>query len=367
MSATAEQTTPQTDSLDDAYDALTTALAATPEPGPDRASGTPADEPDAAPADSDEAAPEAPPTGDQRTRDERGRFVPKAGEAPAAATPPAGDAPPLAGTSAAEQPADPQGEEDLAAQVQRLQRQLETQRGQVQNAAQQAAERARQEAEARYQAEAKQRARQAITQQLEAMLASGQVSQEQAVAAYQDHQQRWQQEDAQEAQEALTRREAGVKLSGVQAAGQQALVGLYNQGVPRLAQDFGLDEAEVRDLWADEGERARFQRAVWQARLADEFPGLPFNKAAAEDYLATTQTHLRHVRAVHDRYRAALAEKDQELERLRVQLNRDEAGGGLPDPAPGRGGARRAAPATLEEAGSELDRILRANPHLLRS
>lgn len=306
-----------------------------------------------APERDDPAAPDAQPEQDAprdeqatddatqpaRERDETGRFRPKQPDA-----------------QPEQRPADQQQPtpDDYRARSEYLERQLASVRGNVDNAARQAREQAQQEATA----QARQMARQAITDELNAQLVNGELSQEQAVAAYQRQQQKWQHEDSQVQHQELSQRETGVRITNVRTAGDQALVALYNQGAPRMAQDFGLDENEVRAVWEPEDERQRFQRAVYQTRMAQEFPGLPFNAAAAEDYLATTATHLRALKGVHDRYRGEVDALKKENEQLRMHLNRDEAGGGLPQPASVRDAPRRKAAETLEEAGDMLQRVL---------
>lgn len=324
----------------DPFASLSAADFATLASEPERESATPADAP--APSTDETAATPA-----TRGRDEQGRFAGKAEPVEATTDDTPNDAPaPTEAATTTPEPVAPVV--DWEAEARKLQRDLAAQRGQVDNAAKQAAERARQEVAQQTAAQAQQTARDAITAQLNQMLVSGELSQDQAVAAYQRNQQQWAQEDQQAAQSQLMQRETGVKLTTVETAGSQALVALYHQGAARMAEDFNLPVDEVRAVWNDEGERQRFQRAVWQSKMADEFPGLPFNKSAAEDYLASKAQDFQQRRTLHDTYQTQLKAKDAEIERLRVLVNRDEAGEGVPAPQSVRRAARNA-PATPDE------------------
>lgn len=347
MSAVAEPTTTTTSepTIDDLFaqaaEELTTRTSE-----PERASATPDDAPVSEPAaEGEEASPETP-TEAGPERDESGRFKPKA-EAETAGKEPANEA---------------EAEPDLRAQLATLQRQLESTRGNVDNAARQAAEKARQEALA----EAEQQERQRITRLLNEYEQQGHDVGE----ARRQWQAQWQQQDqAKREQEDNTRR-AGLLLSEVETEGQQKLLTLYQHGAKVLAEDTGLTVDEVRGLWAEPEERQRFLRASMQAHMATKLPGAGFNREALNDYMATKVAEGQRIAAIKQAHTAEVATLRKEIDKLTQQLNREEADSpalrGPETPARG-GGPRRKEPTTLDEAHAELERRIGANPQLLRS
>jgi hypothetical protein len=343
----AEQTaaTPEP-TIDDLFaaaaDELTTRTA---EPEADKPTPAAAPESDA-PDSYEEASADTPATGPER--DESGRFKPKEGE-PEAGKEPAADK-------------QAEAEPDLRAQLATLQRQLESTRGNVDNAAKQAAEKARQEALA----EAEQNERQRITRLLNEYEQQGHDVRE----ARQQWKWQWEQEDQRKRDADFHQQRATTILSEVEVEGQQKLLTLYQHGAQVLAEDTGLTVDEVRGLWAEPDERQRFLRASMQAHMATKLPGAGFNREALNDYMATKVAEGQRIAAIKQAHSAEVKALRKELDKLTQQLNREEADGpalrGPETPARG-GGPRRKEPATLDEAHAELERRLNATPQLIRS
>jgi hypothetical protein len=341
----AEQTaaTPEP-TIDDLFaaaaDELTTRTAE-----PERESATPAAAP-ASDADSsdEEASADTPATGPER--DESGRFKPKEGE-------PEGQEP-------ADKQAEPEAEPDLRAQLATLQRQLESTRGNVDNAARQAAEKARQEALA----EAEQTERQRITRLLNEYEQQGHDVRE----ARQQWQAQWAEQDRAKRDQEFHQQRATTILSEVEVEGQQKLLTLYQHGAQVLAEDTGLTVDEVRGLWAEPDERQRFLRASMQAHMATKLPGAGFNREALNDYMATKVAEGKRIASIKKASAAEVATLRKEIDKLTQQLNREEADSDALRPeTPSRGPApRRKDPGTLDEAGAELARRFKENPDLLK-
>jgi hypothetical protein len=319
-----------------AADELTTR---TTEPAADKP--TPEEAPVSDDAGSDEPADTTP---ESRERDANGRFAPKEGEPKAEAAPPE------------EKQAEP--EPDLRQQLAILQRQLESTRGNVDNAARQAAEQARQEAERA----AERRIRDDTKRELERQIQTGELTHEQATAIWSRKNGEWAEADRQVQEQEHNQKRAGLLMSEVETDGQQKMLTLYHHGAQVMAQDTGLSVEEVRGLWADQEERQRFLRASFQAQMAEKIPGAGFNKAALEDYMATMVGVGKTVAALKQGHKSELAARDKEIARLTKLLNREEADTDAlrePEP-PARGsGPRRKAPETLEEAGAELAQRLK--------
>lgn len=222
-------------------------------------------------------------------------------------------------------------------------------RGQIKNAATQAAAQARQEAEAA----ARTSARETLKGELEGMIASGELSSEQANAIWAKKQEGWAAEDRQVQETAFAHREASVELRGIHTEAQNSLNHLYHNAAVAMAADTGLTVEQVREYWDDEPERERFQRAVMHHKLAERFPGSGFNASALEDYLEGKVAVMSREATIHRTYTTQLAAKDREIEDLRVQLNREAASNdGITrrDAAPrGGGGDRTKAPERMED------------------
>lgn len=281
-----------------------------------------------------------------------------------AETPPVAEASPPAEPAATpetpaeappEQPATPparRGPHDPPETLEEAIRQITTLRGQVGNAAQQAAAAAAAKAREEALAESSRNRRDEIRQELQAMVDAGEMTLEQGNAALQRHQATWAQQDRQRQETDLAMREASVSMQGFHATAQNALVHLHDQGASQLAADTGLTVDQVREYWADEGERQRFQRAVLHHQLAQQFPGSGFNAEAMEDYLQGKIGAMEREATIRRDFTAQLAAKDREIEDLRVQLNRADAGDaaiGRSDTTPRGGGQARKAAETVDD------------------
>jgi len=284
--------------------------------GPARETATPDTEPA-----TDDAPPAAAPAGETPAPEQAATATPPATPAPVATTPPAEDP----------------------------QRVIAALRGQIDNAAKQAAAQARQEAEA----QARTSARETLKSELEGMIASGELSSEQANAIWAKKQEGWAAEDRQVQETAFAHREASVELRGIHTEAQNSLNHLYHNAAVEMAKDTGLTVEQVREYWDDDTERERFQRAVMHHKLAERFPGSGFNASALEDYLEGKVAVMSREATIHRTYTTKLAAKDKEIEDLKVQLNREAASNdGITrrDAAPrGGGGGRTTAPERMED------------------
>ena len=328
--------------------------------------------PDEVPAAAVETAEETPTT-PARERDATGRFVARAEPATDAGghTPGAAPAVPPA---AAEQPASETPPVDYAAQLAQLReenaqaaRREETLRGQITNAQRQAETTAYQ----RGLAEAGQRQRQNTLAELDRLAATGQYDPAAIHEARQGWQQQWAAEDRERAQGEFLQQQANMELGGVALHMDHATVNLQQRGIPSLAQQSGLPEEYARRFF-DADEVQRYQRAVGQAKMAavlgERGNGLGFNPVADRDYLETVYSGLWLAGQIHreltQAHTAREAELQAEIDRLTVELNRDEAPAARPE-AVARGAGRRSqnpddhATATLRAHANELAALLR--------
>lgn len=285
--------------------------------------------PDAPPAEAPAATkrpdpePDAPPSR-APDRDEHGRFLPR-GDAPPPSQPEAG-APPVeaapaeAAPAAAATPAPAPAAappDDWAARLAELERVNQSLRGQVDNASRQAEERGR--------AAARQHYRDEVRREYQAMVANGEATPQQVQAALAVKEEEWGKQDFQVQQRQFGQQRVDLALQAQQTTVDQSTIALYHTAAPQLAQDHGLHVEQVRAVWADEGERRRFQRAAHQTEAAKKFPQAGFNAAALEDYLETADHFLARERALGDGYAAQVRAKDAEIARLTKELNRAEA------------------------------------------
>lgn len=204
---------------------------------------------------------------------------------------------------------------------QRAEREAATLRGQVDNAAKQAAARARQEALA----EAEQTSRQRTMQRLNELAASGQYTQESIAAERQRYLDEWGAEDRAKQEGQFHTQRAATMLETADVEMQRKEVALHRNAIPLIAEDFGLPVESVAAVWADEGERDRFRRAIGQTWMAQKVPGVGHNSAAAEDYLKTAATFFQREANIRQQHAEAIKAKDAQIADLTLQLNRDNA------------------------------------------
>lgn len=246
---------------------------------------------------------------------------------------------------------EPSEAETLKAQLERMARELETQRGQVDNAAKQAAEKARREERAA----AETRTRESIRTELQRQIDAGEISFEQGKAIFDRKQGEWAQEDRQQQETEHHTRSAGLLLSEVETESRQMGIKLAQRGFAVLAEDTGLAVEHVADFWRDTDEQLRFERAAMQAQMARKLPGAGFNAAALDDYMATAVANLTREAAVRKELGGTIAELRKENARLQQELNREEADSPAHRPErPTRGGGARRALSPDEHATSVL-------------
>lgn len=280
-----------------------------------------------------------------RQRDDRGRFAPRrspldalvegsattptAAEAGQPATPAQGQAAPAAAPAAQpapQAPAPSPAQTELQARLNEAERLNQALRGQVNNAARQAEERGK--------AAARQHYRDEVRQEYQALVSSGEATPDQVRQALGQKEEEWARADEQVQRRALGQERVELTLADQEGAVREKTFALYHTAAPLLARDHGLDTEHVRAVWADDGERERFQRATHQAEAARNFPRGGFNAAGLEDYLATVDHFLGREAQLHKAYQAELAT-------ARKAANRQDAdaSGVFRAPASGRGGA----------------------------